>query len=53
MPFISLIRARIVSSEIALSHRPKQRIADRMNEDIGIGMSEQAFAVRNVDPAQG
>src|SRR6185503_5975961 len=45
------IRMGIVPADVAQRRRAEQRIADRVQQDVGVRMPEQALAVRNDHPA--
>ena len=41
-----------MAPDVAQRRRPQQRIANGMQQHIRIGMTEQAFLIRNVHPAE-
>ena len=47
-----LIGAGVVSAQISFTHRSEQRIAEGMDQGIGIGMSLQTLAVGHFNPAE-
>jgi hypothetical protein len=41
-----------VPAQISFTHRAEQRIAEGMDQGIGIGVSQQTLAVGHLDPAK-
>jgi hypothetical protein len=49
---IAFVRIREVRSDIPQSGRAEESIAQSVSEDIGIGMTEEPFRIRNLHPTE-
>ena len=50
--FVTRVGIGKMAADIAERHRTEQRIGNRMQQRIGVGMTEQAGGVGNLDPAE-